>query len=68
MTNWVYVCLKNEIDFEDLKRFDYQDNTYCIYYLKDGFLFYGLRSDWGLVIIGVVLITGVFINEFFRKK
>tara|TARA_B100001250_G_C19584666_1_gene693660 strand:+ start:278 stop:589 length:312 start_codon:yes stop_codon:yes gene_type:complete len=37
MTNWVYVCLKNEIDFEDLKRFDYQDNTYCIYYLKDGF-------------------------------
>jgi len=37
-------------------------------YLKDGFLFYGLRSDWGLVIIGVVLITGVFINEFFRKK
>ena len=37
MTNWVYVCLKSEIDFEDLKRFDYQDKTYCIYHLKDGF-------------------------------
>ena len=37
MNNWVYVCLKSEIDFEDLKRFDYQDNTYCIYHLKDGF-------------------------------
>ncbi len=37
MTNWVYVCLKNEIDFEDLKRFDYKDSTYCIYHLKDGF-------------------------------
>ena len=37
-------------------------------YLKDGFLFYGLRSDWGLVIIGLFLIIGVFINEFFRKK
>ena len=37
-------------------------------YLKDGFLFYGLRSDWGLVIIGLVLIIGVFLNEFFRKK
>jgi len=37
MTNWVYVCLKNEIDFEDLKRFDYLENTYCIYHLEDGF-------------------------------
>ena len=37
-------------------------------YLKDGFLFYGLRSDWGLVIIGLFLIIGVFLNEFFRKK
>ena len=37
-------------------------------YLKDGFLFYGLRRDWGLVIIGLVLIIGVFLNEFFRKK
>ena len=32
MTNWVYVCSKNEIDLEDLKRFDYQENTYCIYH------------------------------------
>ena len=37
-------------------------------YLKDGFLFYGLRNDWGLIVIGGVLITGVFLNEFFRKK
>ena len=37
MSNWVYVCKKEEIDFEDLRRFDYQDKTYCIYNIKDGF-------------------------------
>ena len=37
MSNWVYVCEKNQIDFEDLKRFDHQNKTYCIYNIKDGF-------------------------------
>ena len=37
MNNWIYVCEKNEIDFEDLRRFDYNNKTYCIYNLKDGF-------------------------------
>ena len=37
MRNWVYVCDKNEIDFEDTKRFDYNDKTYCLYHLEDGF-------------------------------
>lgn len=37
-------------------------------YLQDGLGFAGVRSDWGLVVIGVVLIIGVFINEFFREE
>lgn len=37
-------------------------------YLQDGLLFAGVRSDWGLVVIGAFLITGVFVNEFFRKE
>ncbi len=37
-------------------------------YLQDGLGFAGVRSDWGLVVIGIVLITGVFINEFFREE
>ena len=37
MGNWVYVCDKNDIDYEDLKRFDYKDKTFCIYNIKDGF-------------------------------
>ena len=37
MTNWIYVCKTDQIDFEDLKRFDYEDKTYCIYNLKDGY-------------------------------
>ena len=36
-------------------------------YLQDGLLFAGVRSDWGLVVVGVFLIAGVFINEFFRR-
>ena len=35
-SNWVYVCEKDDIDLEDLKRFDYEDKTFCIYKLKDG--------------------------------
>ena len=37
MSDWIYVCKKNEIELEDLKRFDYQDKTFCIYNIKDGF-------------------------------
>ena len=37
MSNWVYVCEKNEIDFEDLLRFDHEKKTYCIYHIKEGF-------------------------------
>ena len=37
MPNWIYVCDKNEIDFEDLKSFEHQNKTYCIYHIKDGF-------------------------------
>ena len=37
MENWIYVCDKIDIDFEDLKRFDYEDKTFCIYNIKDGF-------------------------------
>ncbi len=36
-------------------------------YLQDGLGFAGVRSDWGLVVIGLFLITGVFFNEFFRR-
>ena len=35
--NWVYVCNTNEIDLEDLKRFDYENKSVCIYKLEDGF-------------------------------
>ena len=37
MENWIYVCDKIDIDFEDLKRFDHGDKTFCIYNIKDGF-------------------------------
>ena len=37
MDNWVYVCEKDQIDIEDLKRFDYNNKTYCIFHIKDGF-------------------------------
>ena len=37
MDNWIYVCDTSDIDFEDLKRFDYKDKTFCIYNIKDGF-------------------------------
>jgi rhamnose transport system permease protein len=36
-------------------------------YLQDGLSYAGVRSDWGLVVIGAFLIAGVFLNEFFRK-
>jgi rhamnose transport system permease protein len=31
-------------------------------YLRDGLEFAGVRSDWGLIVVGVFLILGVFIN------
>ena len=34
--NWIPVCDENEIELEDLKRFDYLDKTFCIYKLDDG--------------------------------
>lgn len=37
-------------------------------YLQDGLIFAGIRSDWGLVVTGVFLIAGVFLNEFFRRE
>lgn len=37
-------------------------------YLQDGLVYAGVRSDWGLTVIGVFLIAGVFLNEFFRKE
>ena len=36
-------------------------------YLQDGLEFAGVRSDWGLVVVGGFLILGVLANEFFRK-
>ena len=38
MNDWVFVCNKDQIDFEDLIRFDHNDKTFCIYNIKDGFL------------------------------
>lgn len=37
-------------------------------YLQDGLVFAGIRSDWGLVVTGLFLIVGVFLNELFRKE
>jgi rhamnose transport system permease protein len=36
-------------------------------YLQDGLVYAGVRSDWGLLAIGVFLIASVFLNEFFRR-
>ena len=35
--NWIEVCDKSEIETDDLKRFDYEEKTFCIYKLVDGF-------------------------------
>lgn len=37
-------------------------------YLQDGLFLAGVRNDWGLIVTGVFLISGVFFNEFFRKE
>ena len=35
--NWVEVCDESEIEIDDLKRFDYENKTFCVYKIKDGF-------------------------------
>ena len=37
MSNWVYVCEAEDIDIEDILRFDHNQQTFCIYRLEDGF-------------------------------
>jgi 3-phenylpropionate/trans-cinnamate dioxygenase ferredoxin subunit len=37
VTKEVYVCETADIDEEDVKRFDYEDQTYCVYHTPDGF-------------------------------
>ena len=37
MTKEVYVCETADIDEEDVKRFDYEGQTYCVYHTPDGF-------------------------------
>lgn len=36
-------------------------------YLEDGLESAGVRSDWGLVIVGIFLVAGVLANELFRR-
>ena len=35
--NWVQACATDDIDDEDLLRFDHDEKTYCIYNTPDGF-------------------------------
>ena len=35
--NWFFVSETNDVEVEDIIRFDHQDNTYCIYRLEDGY-------------------------------
>ena len=35
--DWKEVCGESEIEIDDVKRFDFNDKTYCIYRLNDGF-------------------------------
>ena len=35
--NWIEVGSTDSIEEEDLIRFDYQDKTFCVYRLTDGF-------------------------------
>ena len=37
LENWVYVCEAEDIDIEDILRFDHNQQTFCIYRLEDGF-------------------------------
>ncbi|MDA1283546.1 MAG: non-heme iron oxygenase ferredoxin subunit [Proteobacteria bacterium] len=35
--NWHLVCNEDEIDMDDLIRFDFKNSTYCVYRINDGF-------------------------------
>jgi 3-phenylpropionate/trans-cinnamate dioxygenase ferredoxin subunit len=35
--NWIAACAADDIDEEDLLRFDHADKTYCIYNTPEGF-------------------------------
>lgn len=35
--DWKLVCKVDDIEMEDLIRFDYEDKTFCVYRLEDGF-------------------------------
>jgi 3-phenylpropionate/trans-cinnamate dioxygenase ferredoxin subunit len=35
--NWILACATDDIDDEDLLRFDYADKTFCIYNTAKGF-------------------------------
>ncbi len=37
MSNWIRVCAAGEIDEEDLIRFDYDGQSYCVYNTEKGF-------------------------------
>ena len=39
-----------------------------ISYLQDSLSFAGVKSDWGLVVTGTVLVAGVLANEMFRSE
>ena len=35
--NWIEVAKADSIDMDDLIRFDYDEKTYCVYKLEDGY-------------------------------
>ena len=37
MSNWVRACATDDVDDEDLIRFDHEGRTYCIYNTEKGF-------------------------------
>ena len=37
MSNWIRVCAADEIDSEDLIRFDHGEKTFCVYNTDKGF-------------------------------
>lgn len=37
MSDWIYVCPADEIDEDDLVRFDHAGQTYCVYNTEKGF-------------------------------
>ena len=44
LDNWHLVCKEDDIDMEDLIRFDNENSTYCIYKIEDGFYESALNS------------------------